>query len=348
MGKSQMPRWKKLVFGALTAALVLAAMEGGVRLSPLQQRLDQPTAARKQALHLRHVYRSPALMLSDQRRPGDPPGSRAFVSADGAYRQNRVLMPKPPGVFRLVILGDSTAWGVIGGIPQGEANDPYTLTRSLGWQVQQLLAQRLRPRVVELINLALPGTISEFTLERGKEALRLSPDAIIIYTGINDTNEDLVCAMLDPDCCRESWLRRRSSLVDLAATLLTRPHSRSPAAATGSNRWLELRSERTSENLESLLQLAGTRRVPVFVGLPVVAWAELYQGLDDLLEGVALDRGGIPVHLEPLLRQAAVAGGVPFSGMYSADKVHPNPKGYLVMARAFVGAMERSGAIGRR
>ena len=337
-----MPRWKKLAFGVINALLVLAIIEGGIRLTPLEGRLSLPTPARDQALHLSSCYALPALVPSPRTRPGDPPGSRVLISSNGAYRRNRVVMPKPRRTFRLVILGDSTAWGVIAGIAAGEANQAYTLPRSLGWNLHALLAEELRPWRVDLVNLSLPGTISEFTLRRAQEALTLEPDAVIIYTGINDTNGYLVSAMLDPRCGLKGPLRRASRILDLAAILLTRPHFKPPADTPDNDQWRQMRGLKTYQNIEGVLRLARAKEVPVYVGLPVVAMPDLYQDLDLMLKRVTLKGGGTPVNLEQPLRRAAAARGVAFASMYSSDGVHPNPGGYKVMAAAFFQAMEET------
>ncbi len=99
--------------------------------------------------------------------------------------------PKPPGVTRIVTLGDSSTfgWGV---------GPDYTF--------QELLAGRLRHRGVEVFNLGMPGHTSRHgrgVLEH--YALDLEPDLMIISFGANEGREgpQTVDDLLAAD---ETWL----------------------------------------------------------------------------------------------------------------------------------------------
>lgn len=92
------------------------------------------------------------------------------------YRGPVVAQPKPAGVFRVVLLGGSTAHGA-------SVNDDATIDAFMradpAWPAGA-------PRL-EVVNLGFDGldAVREFERLR-EEGLDLAPDAVIVHTGIND------------------------------------------------------------------------------------------------------------------------------------------------------------------
>lgn len=102
-------------------------------------------------------------------------GAVAHVNAEG-YRGPVVRRPKPPGVFRVVLLGGSTSYGF-------GVDDESTIDA----QLRQLLARQDPDRPIEVVNLGLDGYDSMSDRERFEaDGLRLEPDAVILHSGIND------------------------------------------------------------------------------------------------------------------------------------------------------------------
>lgn len=127
-------------------------------------------------------------------------------NADG-FRTHE-FTPKPPGVTRVVTLGDSSTfgWGV----------DPdYTF--------QALLTDRLRHRRAEVFNLGIPGHTSRHgrgVLEH--YALDLEPDLLVISFGANDGREAPQTAQ-DMLAVDETWLGAvKNGLLHLESAKLLR------------------------------------------------------------------------------------------------------------------------------
>jgi lysophospholipase L1-like esterase len=92
------------------------------------------------------------------------------------FRGPEVATPKPPGVFRVVLLGGSTSLG--SGVGDDETIDAH-LRRTL---------ERASPdRRIEVVNFGVDGQDALCDLERLRtDGLRLDPDAVIVHDGIND------------------------------------------------------------------------------------------------------------------------------------------------------------------
>jgi lysophospholipase L1-like esterase len=104
------------------------------------------------------------------------------------YRGPEITRVKPAGVVRVVLLGGSTThgWGV---------NDDETIDAHM----RRLLSDRSSPRF-EVINAALDGYDSRQILERIQhDVLRLTPDVIIVNSGINDVRNARIPNLVDDD-----------------------------------------------------------------------------------------------------------------------------------------------------
>ncbi len=102
-------------------------------------------------------------------------GTRAHWNAM-AYRGPLVSLDKPAGTYRIVLLGGSTTAGY--GVNDDETIDAH---------MRRLLHERVPGACIEVVNLALGGYDSYQDYERMRvDGTRLSPDLVIINSGIND------------------------------------------------------------------------------------------------------------------------------------------------------------------
>ncbi len=155
-------RGRKLALGLVIAIALLATVEGGLRVwagyfRHSYQRFD-PSAGmiRLVAGYDREIY-----------------GGRIRVNAEG-FRGTEFEVPKPPGVYRIFALGDSTTFGLAGD------NCPYPV--QLERRLNQASARRF-----EVVNAGVEGYNSRDALAvLEREVFRYAPDMITIYIGWND------------------------------------------------------------------------------------------------------------------------------------------------------------------
>ncbi len=92
------------------------------------------------------------------------------------FRDEEVVLPKPPGVFRIVCIGGSTTF-------EGPRLD---------WTYPGVLQTRLRAHFntdrVEVINCGVYGLDSQGERQRASDYLALEPDLLIHYNFANDSN----------------------------------------------------------------------------------------------------------------------------------------------------------------
>lgn len=115
-------------------------------------------------------------------------GTRATWNAMG-YRGPEVERRKPRGTFRVILLGGSTTHGF--GVDDDQTIDAH---------MRELLP-RLHPGVrFEVVNLALGGYDSYQVYERMRsDGVGLSPDVVIINSGINDVRNAQFADLRIPD-----------------------------------------------------------------------------------------------------------------------------------------------------
>ena len=102
-------------------------------------------------------------------------GAIAFTNGQGT-RGDTVVMPKPVGRVRIVLLGGSTTHGY-------GVNDRETI----GAAMTRLADSAFGPGRIDVVNLAYDGYDSYQERERlVADGLRLDPDIIVVNTGIND------------------------------------------------------------------------------------------------------------------------------------------------------------------
>jgi lysophospholipase L1-like esterase len=176
--------WKALYLSALAAWFLLLAAEFALQA---QRRLE---AAEVERYRREVVEPLDSSAITDREeiwaeryrryRPGasvtlaKPGGAqRLRINALG-FRGREVLRPKPPGRIRVACIGASTT-------AQGPADDATYPAR---------LEARLRARFpdleIEVLNLGVSATWSDYWLERSDELFALEPDVVVQYDGIND------------------------------------------------------------------------------------------------------------------------------------------------------------------
>ena len=117
-----------------------------------------------------------------------PNGTKATSNALG-YRGPVVSIPKPAGVFRILLLGGSTThgWGV---------NDDQTIDAHMRRQ----LAAAYPGQRFEVVNLGFDGYDSYQDFQRLQDdGLRLQPDLVIVNSGINDVRNAWFPRLTDRD-----------------------------------------------------------------------------------------------------------------------------------------------------
>jgi GDSL-like Lipase/Acylhydrolase family len=109
--------------------------------------------------------------IDTKRRAMQPRNSRG-------YRDRERALAKPPGVRRVVSLGDSFAWGAS---VEFEDAYPQRLERGLS---------RRRHETWEVVNLALPGmnTVDQ-AAQLADEGLAFSPDLVLVGYVLNDSED---------------------------------------------------------------------------------------------------------------------------------------------------------------
>jgi hypothetical protein len=93
----------------------------------------------------------------------------------GSMVAERVVMPKPADVYRVFMVGESTVEGF-----------PYPPNLCAASFLQQYLQKRMRDRRVEVLNVGITAVASYPLCYVVDEALRMQPDALVIYAGHNE------------------------------------------------------------------------------------------------------------------------------------------------------------------
>jgi lysophospholipase L1-like esterase len=177
-------RWfARLCLMLFGLALGLVLIETGLHLAAV---LHNSEAAGASELRGLHRFRPDLPWLFELR-----PGAEGRISATGAalYRINAdglrdsvYARPKPDGVFRVVVLGDSVSFGY--GVEEAEAY-PQVL--------EELLSELVPDSRVEVVNLGVGGynAYNEAKLLEGV-GQGYEPDLVLVQFCINDLNDPTV------------------------------------------------------------------------------------------------------------------------------------------------------------
>ncbi|HYC22047.1 MAG TPA: SGNH/GDSL hydrolase family protein [Candidatus Bathyarchaeia archaeon] len=103
------------------------------------------------------------------------------INADG-FRDRRYAIPKPPGTFRIVVLGDSIAFGY--GVEERDAFPKVLESR---------LSELAPAAHVEVVNLGVSGYNAYTEAELLKDVgVKYQPDLVLLQFCINDLNDPTV------------------------------------------------------------------------------------------------------------------------------------------------------------
>ena len=155
--------WLALVLGPLLLlALVELALRGlgyGVSGNPVAETSWAGRYTLNTAYHTRFHPRT-----------GVPP------EAEGSQHLPFLIqIPKPPGVYRIVVLGGSTAQGY-----------PFFSGHAFADVAASRMNEHLEEWDVELVNLAHSAMSSYYVRDTARRLARLEPDMILVYSGHNE------------------------------------------------------------------------------------------------------------------------------------------------------------------
>jgi lysophospholipase L1-like esterase len=355
------PDPKSLALLAFGAAAALALAEAALRLW-----IPAPQAADLRGLHEFRPDRSWLYGL----RPGAE--GRIAATGDVVYRINpdgfrgpRHARPKPPGSWRIVVLGDSVAFGYAVGEAQAF---PRVLEASL--------AERLPGAGFEVVNLGVGGYNAWNELELLRDVgIGYQPDLVLVQFCINDLNDPTMHfdaqtrLALDaiPDAAFPDPSRRRGSQHDSSTArawcgrsklcsfarerwLASRPQDFDEAARRAAGmpveqadapewRWLEARYREMAE----VARAAGAGFA--VLALPYRAQLDAHgSGLvQDQLRALGAKHGWWII--DPLPRLRAEAGG---AADVFVDWWHPTAAGHRIAAEVTLETLACAGALGAR
>ena len=305
---------RKLVLSFITMAMLLIVGEvicrmvwsaGDLQLSPESAHLrDHPTRLWVQAPNLDTTL----------------PEHGTLQTNELGFRDGPVAIPKPPGQYRVLSLGESSTWGH--GVRVGET---YSAV------LQQLLGNQAR-----VINAGVPAyTIQQSAVFLAEEGPRLQPDMVLVY---HQTNDFLPAHGVDPNNPLvqltgndRQMIERRRPLAPLLTVLF---HSRLYLALrnamlrlptslpqAGSNRDGPVRVPNADRMaaLDGMLQTAHTLGAKLVIVQPMYA---IDHTQDRLLRDWAAKNQQLYVETDSL-RSANLTR---IQQMYFPDGVHPRPQ----------------------
>ena len=126
---------------------------------------------------------SPHPYLNDYGTPNFSTSDKKDIHNSMGFRGPEIEQPKPEGIYRIVILGGSTAY----------ESGVYSWEDDFARQMQKYLRELYDTDRIEVINGALPGYTSyEDLINLEFRILDLNPDLVIPYVGVNDVHARFV------------------------------------------------------------------------------------------------------------------------------------------------------------
>lgn len=176
---SELPRWKRVLFSSfvivlagsileLSATWYLKRFEGHDGEHLLQYEFDPY----KNVLPTRNYVNTRGIHHNSQ----------------GFRRLTEVRLQKPPGTYRIFLLGGSTAYGTGGLWPHLQHDYAYLNdSQTIAAYLERHLAAALPGKNVEVINAAIPSTWTHHHLiYLNQTILRYDPDMVLFLDGFND------------------------------------------------------------------------------------------------------------------------------------------------------------------
>ena len=184
------------------------------------------------------------------------------------FRGEEFSPRKPPGTYRIFVLGGSTTFGYPESLWTTEDTYPFKL--------QNELRSRLGLQTIEVINAGVPGyTLRTSLVNYATRITWLEPDLIIVYHRINDAilfkdGDDLYYSVVRADGCPSLWDRVSAySFVLLELNFRWYKLRRGPAPLQSSQRSDEpspITVAAYDRNLRSLVDMVRGQGVQVVVG----------------------------------------------------------------------------------
>ncbi len=270
-------------------------------------------------------------------RPGTVFDAEAPVPINGrGYRGPEPADPRPPGLLRIAVLGDSVAFGSAAAWPE-------------------ILAARLRDSLpdpaVEVLNFGVPGyTVVQGLRQFEDEVASLEPDLVLVAYGWNDhwlARGGVPDADRDPRALEESRLALALARLRLTQALhALLPRADEGAVATSVRRVPPPVFEEHVARLVGAARSAGA--VPIVIELPSAL-------TERDVPGYLVDRGFTPSSRDAVAdhaRYAALARnaaeraaacwvgtaeafapeGVPDTSLFTADRIHLSAAGHALLA----------------
>lgn len=345
-----MPLSRKAVYAVLTLLLAVAAIEAIARVLV---RVAPPLAGSRgdqyrdflvtfdiDPAHMDRLLRNdPLLFWSFQPDVPDLPirhrrGLWQDVATNAlGLRDDPVVLPKPPGLVRVLCVGDSCTYGT--GVRRQDAV-PGALERLLG-------------EGVDVVNAGVPG-YTAFQASRYLEArgLALEPDVVVFTAGFNDArswdglSDAEHAARLDARTRGLAALAAHSRAVQILQQAFKRTDG---AMATDVTRAERTRKRVPVEDYEVLLARAGELARGAGARILYVLWP-VRSTVEDgrhsehqrALQAFCARTGAALV--DPTAALAADPDGV-----FLFDDVHMTPKGYGLVARSIAARLHELGWI---
>ena len=134
------------------------------------------------------------------------------ASSAGAQPEREFLAEKPPGGFRVFVIGESSAAGF-----------PYTPAHAFAAWLERRLEAQLPDLPIEVVNAAVAGYSSRRALLVAREVAAHQPDLLIVYSGHNEWAERRYYSRLIDMDPRLFWLRERMIATRLFSVLSYAP-----------------------------------------------------------------------------------------------------------------------------
>jgi len=246
--------------------------------------------------------------------------------------------PKPADRFRILFLGDSTAWGL--GLP---------LDRTFAARSTQLLGEAHPERAFEFLIGAFPGYSSYQSKILLGRLLPLSPDLAVLYVGArNDSTRHRYFEDADIPARRArlqaAWHRVR--LLRLGEALWDRLHRSLFRKLLTYEARARVPLDAFRANVADILRQLERARVPALVVVPpfsekLTRREPLAPAYREALREIARERGVPTVSLQAVFDRADPAG------LYFEDGYHFDAGGHALAAEAIREAVEEHRLVGR-
>jgi lysophospholipase L1-like esterase len=264
--------------------------------------------------------------------------ARHRTNADGQRARNLepFLRPKPPGVFRVLLLGDSYAYA------QGVEYES-----SFAAELERRLSAKDRGAKVEVINSGVPGyNTAQEAAYLAAAGISYQPDCIVILFVANDVGVPYL--MLEP---RDPFSLRRSYVLETLLSLAERSddtsHQIPPGMFVADDRQIAFvgpgELERIPERYHYMVGMEGYRRALRSIadtanGIPVIDVADYA----DVVNSDASNRSKLSsFHQELGIHHAFVPTLRDPSLWISHDDMHPNARGHAHLAEQTMAFLEQ-------